>query len=109
MLFPNIILPLVNGFIVDTIGVRYALAIFVTITLTAQSVCTLGVYNEDYHTLLIGRFMTGLSNEGQMIARSVLITKWFLNYELGLGLGLLITTGRFGTAFASIWYPNLYA
>lgn len=42
-----------------------------------------------------------------MIAQTVIITKWFDLYELGLGLGFIVTVGRFGTSIASVLFPEV--
>ena len=60
---PNMIVPLFGGFIIDTMGVRYALVAFYALCLIGNLIFAIGGSYDSYTTILIGRGIFGCGNE----------------------------------------------
>jgi len=61
--YPNIILPLFGGFLVDSIGIRTGVILFSTLICIGQAVFALGCSAGAYWLALLGRFIFGLGGE----------------------------------------------
>ena len=117
--FPNIILPLFGGLIIDFFGVRITTVVFSLMVILAQGVFTLGVYENSFFLMALGRFIFALGGENLSVAHSVLVTKWFRSKELAFALGISLSVIRLGSmtnslttpkiaeAEGNIWYPCL--
>lgn len=106
--FPNIILPLVGGLIIDKMGVRIGTFCFTFILIIGQGVFMLGCSLELYWLMLVGRFVYGLGGECLCVSQSVVISQWFKAKELALALGLNITVSRLGSSANSAITPIIY-
>jgi len=90
---------LMSGRIVDKLGVRLSLALFIAwwsisnaLTGLAQSVRSLSVY----------RFMLGLGEAGGFTASPKAVSEWFPPAERGLAIGLYSVGGAVGATIAPI-------
>jgi nitrate/nitrite transporter NarK len=106
--FPNIILPLIGGLIIDFLGVRVGIFIFTSLLVVGQAVFTYGGYSLSYVMLLIGRSLFGLGGESQNVSQSALVPMWFMGKELAFAMGLNITLARLGSSLNSVMSPWIY-
>lgn len=90
---------LFSGRVVDKIGVRLSLAMFVTwwsisnaLTGLAQSVLSLSIF----------RFMLGLGEAGGFTASPKAVSEWFPPSERGVAIGLYSLGGALGAAIAPV-------
>ena len=90
---------LVSGRVVDKLGVRLSLALFIgwwsisnALTGLAQSVRSLSVY----------RFMLGLGEAGGFTASPKAVSEWFPASERGIAIGLYSVGGALGATIAPI-------
>lgn len=107
--FPNIIMVLIGGLIIDRLGSRISSFIFSTLCLIGAA---LTVFSGGSLTLMaLGRLIFGLGAESLIVAITTVIGIWFKGKELSLAFGLNLTIARLGSfaAFNSpTWARSLY-
>jgi len=106
--FPNIVMVLVGGYIVDRIGTRKALFIFGTLCLIGS---ILTVSSGTLTVMASGRLVFGLGAESLIVAASTAIAKWFRGKELSFAFGINLTIARLGTWLAQnspTWAHSAY-
>lgn len=105
---PNIIFPLIGGYLVDLIGVRWCTFIFASIMCIGHSIFSLGITLQSYTIAVIGRVVSGIGGENIVVAQSALISKWFKGKEMSLALGIDISLDRGMTVCNYFLEPGLY-
>ncbi len=106
--FPNFIMVLIGGIIIDRIGTKKAVIIF-------TSLCFLGalitVSAGNVYVMATGRLVFGLGAESMIVAITTAIAKWFRGKELSFAFGINLTIARMGS-FAALnsptWAKALY-
>ena len=63
--FPNIILPLIGGFLVDKFGARICLVVYSSIACAGQAISALGMLEGSYWIALLGRGVYGIGAQSQ--------------------------------------------
>ena len=106
--FPNIILPLVGGLVIDKMGVRVGTFVFTLIMIIGQSIFMLGATYETFWVMILGRFVFGMGGECLFVCQSTVISQWFKAKELALALGLNITVSRLGSSINGAITPIIY-
>jgi MFS family permease len=106
--FPNIVMVLVGGVIVDRFGTRLA-------TLMFTIVCALGALitalSPVFPIMAAGRLIFGLGAESMIVAITVVIGQWFVGRQLGFAFGLNLAIARAGSYSADMsttWFKPLY-
>ena len=105
--FPNIILPLLGGLIIDLLGLRLAYTIFAVIRVIGQGVITAGVVQLDFTLMIIGQLIYAIGGDCIIVCKSAMITKWFIGKELSFALGIGICVARLGSSLSSFIGPKL--
>ena len=95
--FPNFILPLFGGYLIDFMGIRIGIALFSFLILLGQCVFALAVDLRNYPLALVGRFIFGLGGESLSVTQSALIFSWFLGKNVSLIFGINISVARLGS------------
>lgn len=106
--FPNIIMVLVGGLIIDKIGTRTSVVIF-TIFILLGSIIT--ALTGNIYVMSTGRLVFGLGAESMIVATTTIIARWFKGKELSLAFGLNLTLARLGSFLAlnsPSWGKGLY-
>jgi len=98
--FPNVILPLLGGMVIDVFGVRRASLLFTSITLLGSCVFTLGLWQRSANILIVGRVIFGVGGESQNVASLAFIAKWFKGRELSFAVAINIAVSRLGSVAA---------
>jgi MFS family permease len=92
--FPNIIMVLIGGIIVDRLGTRFS-------TLVFTGICVLGAFltavSPSFTIMALGRLLFGLGAESMIVAITAAIGQWFGNRELGFAFGLNLSIARAGS------------
>lgn len=97
--FPNVIMVLVGGYIVDRIGTRKAILIFGTVCFIGSMVtCLSGVLA----VMAAGRLIFGLGAESLIVAVTTAVAKWFRGQELSFAFGINLMISRAGTLLAQL-------
>jgi MFS family permease len=106
--FPNIIMVLVGGIIVDRFGTRLSTLMFATI-------CALGAVvtasSPSFPVMAAGRLLFGLGAESMIVAITVAIGQWFVGRQLGFAFGVNLSIARAGSYSADMsttWFKPLY-
>lgn len=101
--FPNIIMVLIGGLIIDRIGARKASLLFAMLCLVGSVVTAL---KGNVTVMAAGRLIFGLGAESLIVAITTVIARWFKGKELSLAFGLNLTLSRLGT-FTALNSPTL--
>jgi MFS family permease len=106
--FPNIVMVLIGGVIVDRIGTG-------TSTLAFAIICAIGAFltavSPLFPVMAAGRLIFGLGAESMIVAITVAIGQWFLGRQLGFAFGVNLSIARAGSYSADMsptWFKHLY-
>lgn len=87
---PNLILPLLGGLIVDRIGVRFGLLLFLGLIAFGTGIVAISPYFEkSFPLLLLGRFIFGLGSEASYVAQDTLCVAWFGGSSIAFTFGFI--------------------
>lgn len=100
--FPNILMVLVGGLIVDRIGTRKATLAFAAVCLAGTVVTAL---SPSFVVMAAGRLLFGLGAESMIVAISVVLAQWFVGRQLGFAFGVNLAIARAGS-YAADWSPT---
>lgn len=106
--FPNILMVLVGGLIIDRIGTRTSVVIF-TFLIALGAIITAVTGN--IYIMATGRLVFGLGAESMIVAITTIIARWFKGKELSFAFGLNLTVARLGSFLAlnsPSWGKSLY-
>eukprot|EP00347_Sterkiella_histriomuscorum_P003772 403363005 len=106
--YPNIILPIFGGILLDYIGIRLGMVIFSGIILIGQFVISIGGFTKSYWTLIGGRIIYGLGGESLSVSQSALASRWFIGNELSLAMAIQISLGNVATTINGYLLPTIY-
>lgn len=114
--YPNIILPLLGGVLIDKFGLTISILLFSSLLVLGQGVFTisgfLGVASDGesiypFVVAIIGRVIFGLGGESLGVCQSAIISRWFVGKELALAFGINISVSRLGSVFNNYSMPPL--
>ena len=95
--FPNIIMVLIGGIIIDRIGVKRATMLFGVL-------CWIGavitVATSNFYVMAAGRLVFGLGAESLIVSVTTALAKWFKGKELSFAFGVNLTIARLGSYLA---------
>lgn len=105
---PNIILPVIAGYIVDIVGVRLSMTAFALLVFVGQVILAFGAYILDFNVMVAGRVVYSLGADPLNIAQIVMVNRWFKGSEVALALSLATFMAGAGKAFCSAIIPVIY-
>ncbi|HEY3383560.1 MAG TPA: MFS transporter [Vicinamibacterales bacterium] len=97
--FPNVVMVLIGGVIIDRIGTKKSTLIFGVICFVGASVTAL---TPTLPVMATGRLIYGLGAESLTVAVTTAIARWFRGKELSFGFGINLTLSRFGSLAAQV-------
>jgi MFS family permease len=100
--FPNILMVLVGGILIDRIGTRKATLLFGVLCFLGAA---LTVVSGTLAVMAAGRLVFGLGAESLIVAVTTAIAKWFRGKELSFAFGVNLTIARLGS-FAALNAPS---
>jgi MFS family permease len=106
--FPNIIMVLIGGLLIDRIGTKTSLLIFTAFIMLGSIVTAM---TGNIWLMSIGRLLFGLGAESMIVAITTIIARWFKGKELSFAFGLNLTVARLGSFMAlnsPSWGKSLY-
>lgn len=106
--FPNIIMVLIGGIIIDRIGTRKSVFIFTVLIMLGALVTAV---KGDIYWMASGRLIFGLGAESMIVAITTIIARWFKGKQLAFAFGLNLTIARLGSFMAlnaPSWGRSLY-
>jgi len=95
--FPNIIMVLIGGLIIDRIGTRKSVLIFTVLIMLGAVITAL---KGDLVTMAAGRLVFGLGAESMIVAITTIVARWFKGKELSFAFGINLTVARLGSFLA---------
>ena len=106
--FPNIIMVLIGGIIVDRFGTRVSTMVF-------GAICVLGAVltaiSPVFRVMAAGRLVFGIGAESMIVAITVAIGQWFVGRQLGFAFGVNLSIARlgsYGADMSTTWFKPLY-
>jgi len=106
--FPNIIMVLIGGVIVDRFGVGRSTLAFAVICMIGAVVTAI---SGSFYMMAAGRLIFGLGAESLIVAITTALGQWFAGRALGFAFGLNLSLGRAGSFAADLsptWAKAFY-
>lgn len=106
--FPNVVMVLVGGIVVDRIGTRLAALVFAVVCLVGAILTAISPL---FPVMAIGRLVFGLGAESMIVAITVAIGQWFVGRQLGFAFGVNLSIARAGSYAADMstsWAKPFY-
>ena len=106
--FPNIVVVLIGGIIVDRFGTRLSTLLFSIVCLAGA---LLTAVSPLFPMMAAGRLVFGLGAESMIVAITVAIGQWFVGRQLGFAFGVNLSIARAGSYSADLsttWFKPLY-
>ena len=100
--FPNIVMVLVGGIIIDRIGTKKSTLLFGVICFLGAVVTAL---TPNLYIMAAGRLIFGLGAESLIVGVTTAIARWFKGKELSFAFGVNLTLARLGS-FAALNSPS---
>ncbi len=100
--FPNIIMVLIGGIIIDRIGVKKATFLFGVLCFVGAIVTAA---TSSFVVMASGRLIFGLGAESLIVSVTTAIARWFKGKELSFAFGANLTIARLGS-FAALNSPT---
>ena len=82
--FPNIVVPLLGGMLIDSKGPRIAMILTSAFCVLGQLVFTFGGFKNIWAVMLLGRAVFGIGGEVLHASQNTIISKWFKASELSV-------------------------
>ena len=82
--FPNVIIPLIGGTLIDRIGARVVFIITCALCVVGQLIFAFGGFSMLFWLMLVGRVVFGAGGEVLQGAQSTIISNWFKPEELSV-------------------------
>jgi len=96
--WPNVILPVVGGFLMDRVlGIRFGTIVFAFIIVIGQVVVSIGGFFDSLWIMQIGRFVFGIGGESLAVAQNTYAVSWFKGKELNMVFGFQLSVARVGS------------
>ncbi|CAG2105430.1 unnamed protein product, partial [Medioppia subpectinata] len=93
--WPNVVLNLLGGFLVDRLlGIKLGAIIFACFTFTGQFLVGLGAYLNLFWLMCLGRFVFAIGGDNLDITANMRAVKWFKGKDLSLVFGLQLSISR---------------
>jgi MFS family permease len=107
--WPNTVLAIFGGLLIDKfLGLRKAMALFVTLVFCGSVVFFFGVLTKQYALLIMGRVVFGLGGESLAVAQSAFVARWFKEGRgMALAFGISISFSRVGSSFNFLFSPMI--
>lgn len=106
--FPNILMVLIGGLIIDKIGTRKSALLFSVLVLLGAFI---SVLKGNIIVMATGRLIFGLGAESMIVAITTVVAQWFKGNQLSFAFGLNLTVARLGSFLAlnsPSWGKSLY-
>jgi MFS family permease len=106
--FPNILMVLIGGILIDRIGTRKSVILFTAIIMIGAAVTAA---SGNIVSMAAGRLIFGLGAESMIVAITTAIARWFRGKELSFAFGINLTVARLGSFLAlnaPTWGRSLY-
>ena len=106
--FPNIVMVLIGGVLIDRFGTRTATLLFGAICVVGAIVTAVSGL---FPVMALGRLIFGIGAESMIVAITVAIGQWFVGRQLGFAFGINLSIARlgsYGADMSTTWFKPLY-
>mmetsp|Transcript_75777 Transcript_75777/g.201028 ORF Transcript_75777/g.201028 Transcript_75777/m.201028 type:complete len:456 (-) Transcript_75777:72-1439(-) len=105
--WPNVVLPLFGGLLIDRVGVRASTLAFTGLVTLGSLIFTVGLWQRSIALLVMGRLVFGFGGESQNVASLTIISRWFAGKELAFAMAVNIAVSRLGSVAVFNTQPQL--
>jgi len=105
--YPNVILPLFGGLLVDYFGVRRAAVFFTGLVFIGSLLFSIGLWVKSTPLMIVARIIFGIGGESQCVTCLTLVSQWFAGKELAFATAIIIAISRLGSVAAFNTQPGL--
>ena len=106
---PNIILPFLNGYLVDKIGLKGVLFSLVLLVMLGQIIFAIAISKYMFYLMVFGRFIFGIGSESLFVVENILLIKYFRGKELSFAIGLNLAMANLGGVLNMYFTPKIAA
>lgn len=106
--WPNILLPLLGGILIDKIGVRRGIALYSLLITIGQWLFMMSGFVQSYTSAIAGRAVFGLGGECLKVAQYTIISIWFMGQELNFAMALTIGISQFASVINGWVLPEIF-
>jgi len=98
--FPNIILVIFGGLLIDKMGNRFSAILFCSLISIGAALVALAPLVRSFYLMLIGRFIFGVGTESSYVVQNNMCVEWFRNRLLAVAMAITISISRLGSVLA---------
>lgn len=106
---PNILLPFLNGYLIDRFGYKIMVLVCSAITALGHTIFAAGLQGSQFKLMIFGRFVFGIGSESVLVAQYSLLTRYFSGQELSLAMTLSSTMSTLGNVLNMLLTPRIAA
>jgi len=103
--FPNLVLPLVMGVLMDWFGYRALVCVLAACVVLGHALVSTGVTQASWPLVIAGRVLFGVGGESIQVAQCCLLLRWFKGKEVAFALGVNLSFARGGSVINDILSP----
>lgn len=92
--FPNCVLPLFGGILIDRLGMRFSLLLFCGLVCLGSGILAAGVNLDLWWMVVVSRVVFGFGGESLYVAQDSFTSYWFEGRDLAFALALTTVVGR---------------
>ncbi len=104
---PNVILPIVGGFLIFKFGYRIMFLVFGFAVLLGQLIFSIGCSLKSIPLMLGGRILFGLGGESLNTTQYAIIVEWFAANQVAFALGICLSIARIGNVLNDVISPRI--
>ncbi|MCB0368987.1 MAG: MFS transporter [Bdellovibrionales bacterium] len=82
--FPNVVIPLLGGMLIDRIGARWVMIITASFCVVGHLIFGYGGFANTWAVMLLGRVVFGIGGEVLHASQNTLLSNWFKASELSV-------------------------
>eukprot|EP01116_Phalansterium_solitarium_P014382 TRINITY_DN32010_c0_g1_i1.p1 TRINITY_DN32010_c0_g1~~TRINITY_DN32010_c0_g1_i1.p1 ORF type:complete len:448 (+),score=91.94 TRINITY_DN32010_c0_g1_i1:128-1471(+) len=98
--FPNIVLVIVGGWLIDRLGNRTSAVLFCVLIAVGTGLVAVAAMAKSFVLMLVGRLIFGLGSESSYVVQNSMCVEWFRDKHLAIAMGATISVSRLGSVFA---------
>eukprot|EP01084_Bolivina_argentea_P226162 382052_1 len=106
--WPNVVFPIILGVVTDIVGVNKMLIILYIGMFIGNGIFVLGIHDNNFVVMLVGRCFYGISAESFAMAETPLLYEYFFGKELAFALGFNLSFSRLGSGANDILTYEFY-
>eukprot|EP01017_Pseudomicrothorax_dubius_P038625 TRINITY_DN581_c0_g2_i5.p1 TRINITY_DN581_c0_g2~~TRINITY_DN581_c0_g2_i5.p1 ORF type:complete len:444 (-),score=38.55 TRINITY_DN581_c0_g2_i5:359-1690(-) len=92
---PNIVIPIFGGIICDKLGSRLMTLVLYALVLIGQTLFSASLFLQNFHLMIIARFLCGVGGETIKNTVTKLLMHWFADKEIALAQAIKTSSSRF--------------